>query len=88
MIANFHHFSRSDRLLWGNQFVADLGSQFPIADFCRRRTTIGTNASAYQSGAEASALQTLREIRVSQCHAERLDCGGLPPLSSRTANHH
>src|ERR1035437_5097345 len=34
----------------------------------------------FQSGAKATALQTLRVCRVSANLAERLDCGGSPPL--------
>jgi len=34
-----HHISRSDRLLWGNQLLAGLGSQFPLNSHwaCRKR---------------------------------------------------
>jgi len=36
-----------------------------------------------QSGAEATALQTLRAVSKRLVNAQRLDCGGSPPLFLR-----
>jgi hypothetical protein len=39
----------------------------------------------FKSGAEATAVQTLRDQQASSDCAKRLDCGGSPPLSRTVA---